>query len=113
MEPLGVALGLLAAVFWGSYLVPVRKYETPEGEFTLSMALGLGIVVVAGLPWILDLKAQPDQLLYSMSAGLIWSVGNICSLYAVRGLGLSRAVPAFSIAVVINALYGIAIFISW
>jgi len=110
MELLGVALGLVAAVFWGSYLVPVRKFKTPEGEFTLSMALGLGIVVIAGLPWLLDLIDNPKDLLYSMSAGLIWSIGNICSLYAVRGLGLSRAVPVFSIAVVVNAIYGITIF---
>lgn len=46
----------------------------------------------------------------SMLAGVIWSFGNVCSLYVVRGLGFSRAIPLFAIATVINAFYGILLF---
>jgi glucose uptake protein len=110
VEGLGIVLGLLAAVFWGSYLVPVRKTTIPEGEFTLAMGAGVGVLAIATFPWFLELMESSKDVIFSMSAGLIWSVGNICSLYAVRGLGLSKAVQVFSISVVINGVYGIVLF---
>jgi glucose uptake protein len=50
------------------------------------------------------------ELGLSMLAGVIWSFGNVCSLYAVRGLGFSRAIPLFAVATIINAFYGILLF---
>lgn len=110
MDPIGILFAIMAAIFWGTYLVPVKTVRMGEGDFTLAMAAGVGVLTLAVSPWLVELAAEPGELLLAFLAGVIWSGGNICSLYAVRGLGLSRATPIIATEVILTTAYGILLF---
>lgn len=48
--------------------------------------------------------------LAGISVGIMWSIGNICSVYATLFLGFSLGFPLSQLALVINACWGIIVF---
>jgi glucose uptake protein GlcU len=110
MELAGTAFALATALFWGSYLVPVKKVDLEARRFVFLMSIGIGILALALVPFVLPFDYSLEALSYLFLSGILWSMGNLLSIYAVRGLGVARAVPVFSISVIVNAVYGVWIF---
>jgi glucose uptake protein GlcU len=98
----------VAALFWGSYLVPVQRLpQLNPLAAQLGMAIGIGgsglVGAIAADHW----SFTPWGLL----AGAIWALGNFASIFVVRSLGLARGLAAWAaIGIVVSFLWGVAFF---
>lgn len=85
---IGYVAVVIAVVFFGSNLVPVGKYPIGDGlSFQFFMCCGVWIV---GLIIDLFVKSPPFFPLV-LIGGVLWTTGNIMSVFVVRinGLGMS------------------------
>ena len=105
----GFATALIAAVLWGSMIVPLKLAKKPDVIwFQLVLALGtlsgtIIIVPVAGLLY--------ETNLYGFSTGLIWAAGNILALKSITKLGMARSTPLFvGITIILSSTWGILYF---
>lgn len=83
---MGLLFAALAAVSWGTFFAPVRKVGITN-VWQLQGATSIGVLLFAipiGFVWGFEL--QPSGLL----SGIIWTVGNLLALYAVKLIGLAR-----------------------
>jgi glucose uptake protein GlcU len=98
----------VAALFWGSYLVPVQRLpQLNPLAAQLGMAIGIGgsglVGAIAADHW----SFTPWGLL----AGAIWALGNFASIFVVRSLGLARGLAAWAaIGIVVSFLWGVVFF---
>ncbi len=94
----GLLFAALSAVFWGTFFVPVRKVGIGS-VWQLQGATSIGVLAFS-LP-IAFFSGYNIQLA-GLASGVIWSIGNILALYAVRLVGLARTssfLAGFSIIV--------------
>ena len=110
MDTIALLFAFGAAVFWGTYLVPVKKVVLPERPYVLFMGMAMFLVVCA-FPFILGHVIQ-DTYLFALGVlgGLTWGIGNLFSILAVRAIGISRSIPIFIFSLVVNAAWGIMMF---
>ncbi|CAF3509677.1 unnamed protein product [Rotaria sp. Silwood1] len=87
---------LVAVLFFGSNLVPAAKYSIRDG-FSFQFFLCVGIWIT-GAVINLIVKSPPFFPLV-MIGGVLWTTGNIISVYviSINGLGLSMLLCVFSI----------------
>ncbi|WP_158234406.1 GRP family sugar transporter [Limnothrix sp. PR1529] len=98
----------VAALFWGSYLVPVKRLPTVDPlAAQLSMAIGIVLLAIplaiASGAWI------PNG--WGLLAGVIWALGNYGSIFVVRALGLARGLALWAtIGIGVSFLWGALFF---
>jgi len=109
MLDIGIIVALLAAVLWGSMMVPMKLAKNVDIIwFQLFLALGtlsatVIIVPLAGLFF--------ETNLYGFISGLIWAIGNILALKSVDEVGMARATPVFTgTSIILSASWGIIYF---
>lgn len=99
---------LLAAVLWGSYLVPVRQRPAIDpNSFQMAMAIGIlgfGLLVAVGTgQWTVEG--------WGLLSGMIWAAGSASSIRAVQGLGLARGLACWaSVSILTSAAWGVLAF---
>lgn len=86
---------LVAAVFFGSNYLPVRKMRTGNGVF-FQFAMSVGIVVV-GL-CVQLVRKSPTIYPAAMLGGMLWSMGNCASVRVINVLGVGMAVTTWGCA---------------
>ncbi len=108
-ELLGIISALIAALAWGSYIVPMKKIKQPKiFSFQALMCSGVFLLSLILVP---ILKYSFNFNFFAMFSGFFWAIGNVLSLIAVRESGLSRAMPIWVAGVVlIPFLVGISYF---
>ena len=103
-QGLGWLGALVAALFWGSYLVPVKRLPglNPVAA-QLGMAIGISLL---GLPLAIASGAWlPNG--WGLLAGAIWAIGNYGSILVVRSLGLARGLALWAaVGIVVSFLWG-------
>jgi len=109
MQDIGIITALLAAILWGSMVVPLKIAKKPDVIwFQLALALGalsgtIIIVPIAGLLY--------EANLYGFSSGLIWATGNILALKSITKLGIARSTPLFvGTSILLSSSWGILYF---
>lgn len=109
MNNLGVLAAALAALCWGSYMVPFKKSGSLNlTQFQALMAVGIGF---SGLLISLILGFPLSFNIYGLASGLLWAVANAIFLQAVVNLGIARAVPiAASLVIILSFLWGGLVF---
>lgn len=109
MNNLGVLAAALAALCWGSYMVPFKKSGSLNLiQFQALMAVGVGF---SGLLISLTLGFPLSFNIYGLASGLLWAVANAIFLQAVVNLGIARAVPiAASLVIILSFLWGGLVF---
>lgn len=104
---MGLLFAALAAVSWGTFFVPVRKVGITN-VWQLQGATSIGILLFAipiGFFWGFEIQ------LSGLVSGVIWTVGNILALYAVRLIGLSRTSPFLAgFSIITSFTWGILFF---
>jgi len=107
LNPLGLMSSIGSAVCWGTFFVPVRKVNVVN-IWQLQGSTGIGVLLFAipiGFFW--GFGIVPSGLL----SGVIWTVGNILALYAVKLIGLSRTSPFLAgFSILVSFLWGILFF---
>ena len=122
-------IGLAAAVFngcWGGSVMVPLKIASAGGsttggiDFVISFGVGVSIVTAAG--WVCLAartwasgrslpSLRPKLLLLPGSiAGILWSIGNFSSMYAVLALGEAVGYSACQAAVLVSGLWGLLYF---
>ncbi|HEY9689042.1 MAG TPA: GRP family sugar transporter [Coleofasciculaceae cyanobacterium] len=107
-QGLGWLGALVAALFWGSYLVPVKRLPglNPVAA-QLGMAIGISLL---GLPLAIASGSWlPNG--WGLLAGAIWAVGNYGSIFVVRSLGLARGLALWAaVGIAVSFLWGAVVF---
>ncbi len=76
----------IAIIFYGSFLLPVKKYKTGDGMF-FQLILCLGIWSVAFVVnWVRDF---PKFYALPMVGGVMFTTGNVCSVPIIKLIGLT------------------------
>jgi glucose uptake protein GlcU len=126
---LGIMSAVFSGVYGGSIMVPMKfapKLQNGLG-FLISFAIGATLVTIA--LWVLryvylcqvhcsfsrGYKELPPlhfrkMWLYGGSCGLIWSVGNFCSILAVENLGEGVGYSLTQTRILVSGLWGIFYF---
>ncbi len=104
---MGLLFAALAAVSWGTFFVPVRKVGITN-VWQLQGATSIGVLLFAipiGFFWGFEIQ------LSGLVSGVIWTVGNILALYAVRLIGLARTSPFLAgFSIIASFTWGILFF---
>src|SRR3990172_6958867 len=96
---------LVAGILWGTYLVPVQRAGGRPMAHMLPMGIGCLLAVLALI--IAGVRVVTGMAFaVLLLSGVVWGLGNATSIGAIRALGLSRAVPLFSLSVAVTAGWG-------
>ena len=109
MENLGFGLALLAALFWGTYMVPF-KLSKSDNLPLFQVLMGAGILI-SGLIISLIFGYSLNLNAYALLSGFLWALASSIFLPAVNNLGLSKAAPIVAAMVIIGTFFlGVFIF---
>lgn len=115
------AIGVMAAVFngvWGgANLVPSHFSSIQGVHYVLSFGIGAVVAnVVLLISFLLWQKSAGEDLprlefrvmmVPGFLSGVLWSLGNFCSLYAVASLGQGIGYSLVQASIIISGLWGI------
>ena len=91
MDSIGFIYAIIAALCWGSYLVPFKKSGSQQ-VILFQLLMGFSIVIATTvLTLLVNFSFNLNQ--YGIAAGVIWALANWLSLIAIENLGLSKGVP--------------------
>ena len=108
VDSYGIAFALLAAVGWGTYFVPVKKIGL-NNAFQIQGGIGIGAMIFALVA--LPFYGSPTIDIYGISAGAIWVTASVIAIYAIKYIGLARAIPVDgSIIIITSFLWGLLFF---
>ncbi|MFO8133688.1 MAG: GRP family sugar transporter [Thermoplasmatota archaeon] len=109
VDPRGLVYAVAAGLTFGSMMVPYKVSGLPPERYILSIGLG---VLLGG--WLLYAAVRPgmqrDIAPAGVASGAMWMAGNLGSLAAVDGLGLTVGQPLTQTALFISVLWGILYF---
>jgi len=116
----GILCALGVGLFGGSLLVPLSfvKNDNSGLDFLPSLAIGCifaSTIVMIGYYGFFQ-RMSPlglmtlDGFLLGALSGIIWNAGNICSIFAITGIGYATAYPIFQCGLFFAGLWGIFVF---
>jgi len=84
----GIISASLAALFWGSYLVPIKRLERFD-PFSMQILMSLVILTSSGaLSYLLGTFFFCP---YGLLSGILWGFANLMTVFSIRELGLSKS----------------------
>ncbi len=111
-----LAYGVLAAIFWGSYIIAV-KVATSEKYFginpsyvSLFMLIGIAIVFILNIIFEGEFAMPKNKIgiCFGILAGVLWGLGMLFSLKALTtGADVARLTPIYNINTLVAVLLGI------
>jgi len=106
-ELIGFIYAIIAAIFWGSYLVPYKKMKVSVyySQFLMCLGIFLSTLVVSIL-----FNFSLTLSIAGLAAGLIWVIGNLSSLLAIEKIGISRAFPIWISNTLVMFTWGVVLF---
>lgn len=108
MENLGLLAALGAALAWGSYVVPFKKFPSNSWQFQAVMSVG---VFIFGLLISLLFGFPLNFNFYAILSGVMWALANALSLIVMSDLGISRGVPVWiSMVILTSFAWGVLFF---
>lgn len=122
-RPAGLASALAVGIFGGSVLVPLKFVPQDVAGLSAMPSFGLGALLAGALVtlgyWFLVRREEKlpnvpgDVLLAGIASGLIWNMGNVCSIIAQSppySLAYGIAYPILQCALFFGGLWGIYAF---
>jgi len=117
---LGILCALGVGLFGGSILVPMSFVDVNNSGLDFVPSFGIGCIFASTIVMIgyygffqrmspLGLMTLDGFLLGALS-GIIWNAGNICSIFAITGIGYATAYPILQCALFFAGLWGIFVF---
>lgn len=106
------AWSLMTVVSWGVWLVPIHfAASQAERSKTLSITLGnllVALLVAAGLGFH---GLTPASAWPSLLGGVAWTISGLCAVYAVRALGIARAMGIWApLNILVSIVWGLTVF---
>jgi len=112
------ALGLLN----GTMMVPSSLTPEEDQGIPYAVSFGIGVAIITSLYapvyFVIQYvrgKGLPQfhvrvAALPGICAGILWNVGNVCSIYATLYLGLTIGFPLTQMALLVGAVWGMVLF---
>jgi len=115
---IGLGCALVLGCLNGSMMVPLRFTPKEASGINYIVSFGIGVLAVTpvfGLLYFLIRRKRPVfhvkvALIPGLITGLIWNIGNFCSIYATLYLGLTIGFPLTQLALVVSGLWGLFVF---
>lgn len=109
----GIVYSAIAGVIFGSYITPLKLSGLQISEYIFSMVSG--ILITTWIVYLLSLhikkqKISFNKIIYSLSGGFSWTLGNITSLLTISSLGLSIGFPLTQLQLLVAVSWGIFYF---
>ena len=106
----GWIAGIVAAVAYGSFGVPVR--QTKDIDVHPLVLQSFKTVTMFALSWgVTVLHVEPSWTWWGLASGLLWVLGGTGGIYAIRMAGLAVAVGVWaSVMIAVNFVWGILVF---
>jgi drug/metabolite transporter (DMT)-like permease len=115
LHRLGVVCGLCAGAWLGAAEAPTKLVTIGISPFVITLGMVLGVFVARWtLPMMLkgsgyvlsDLREKPHLIVWAIVAGMLWSVANTLTVFAVRNVGLSIAFPLWNTNSLVGLFWG-------
>lgn len=115
LHRLGVVCGLCAGAWLGAAEAPTKLVTIGISPFVITLGMVLGVFVARWtLPMMLkgsgyvlsDLREKPHLIVWAVIAGMLWSVANTLTVFAVRNVGLSIAFPLWNTNSLVGLFWG-------
>ncbi len=115
---IGLTASVLVGIPNGSMMIPTRIDGVPGGlAYLMSFSTGVFVftafILLSFVIFTFIVKREAVKfhlraaLIPGLLAGLLWSIGNFASIYAVKYLGLTIGFPLTQMALVVSGLWGI------
>ena len=91
---LGYACCLVAAIFFGSNYVPVKKLTNLGDGVFFSVCMTLGVFTVGVVVCLM--RSFPKFEYQAMFGGSLWAIGNLCVVPIVKSIGLALGMMIWS-----------------
>lgn len=107
-EAVGFTGALLSIIFWGTYFVPMKKikyFDPFYYQFLMCISIFLTGIFLSVLFHAMVIS------IYGIISGIIWTIGNTFSIFAVRYSGLAKSSPVWmSTVVLVSFAWGVIYF---
>jgi drug/metabolite transporter (DMT)-like permease len=119
LHRLGVVCGLAAGAGLGAAEAPTKLVTLGLSPFLVSLGMVAGVfvarwtvpMVLKGSDYIFaDLRQKPHLIVWALVAGMIWTVANTLTVFAIRDVGLSVAFPLWNTNSLVGLLWGWLLF---
>lgn len=116
---LGVVCGLAAGAWLGTAEAPTKLVTAGFSPFLISLMMVSGVFVARWtLPMALkgtsyvfqDFREKPHLIVWAILAGMLWSVANTLTVFAIRDVGLSIAFPLWNTNSLVGLFWGWLLF---
>lgn len=116
---LGVLCGLAAGVWLGAAEAPTKLVNSGVSPYAISLCMVTGVFVARWtVPTLLkgtrsvfaDLRANKHLLSSAILAGMLWSVANTLTVFAIRDVGLTIAFPLWNTNSLVGIFWGWLLF---
>lgn len=109
----GLAYAAIAGIIFGSYVTPLKLSGVQISEYIFSMVSG--ILLTGWIVYLVSLRLKRQKMnftriTYGMSSGVLWTIGNITSLFAINSLGLGIGFPLTQLQLLIGVAWGVFYF---
>ena len=119
LHRLGVLCGLAAGAWLGAAEAPTKFVNMGVSPFVITLGMVMGVFVarwtlpmaLKGTRFLLtDLREKPHLILWATLAGMLWSVANTLTVFAIRDVGLSIAFPLWNTNSLVGLFWGWLLF---
>lgn len=107
VEILGVLLSVLAACFFGTYLIPLKKIKNAD-RYHYQFLVGISAIVINILAVIvLGIGFQVN--VPGIITGVMWTIGNLLVANALKYVGVSKIPIANGTIILVSFFFGLLI----
>jgi drug/metabolite transporter (DMT)-like permease len=119
LHRVGVWCGLAAGAWLGMAEAPNKLVAVGYSPFLISLGMVAGVFVarwtvpmaLKGTDYIwADLREKPHLIAWAILAGMLWSVANTLTVFAIRSVGLSIAFPLWNTNSIVGLFWGWLLF---
>jgi len=105
----GLLFTFLAALFWGTQLVPLKLSQLSAQEFFFSNSMG--VFLTGCIIYLFNFKGFVFKNVgLSLLSGVIWNLGNLLALFSVVFLGVAKGYTLTQVGVLIAVSWGLFVF---
>src|SRR5713226_2824443 len=119
LQLLGILSGFAAGAWLGAAEAPTKLVSIGISPMVISLIMVLGVFLARwSLPALIlgtssvraDVRRAPHLVIWALLAGCLWAVANTLTIFAIRDIGVSIAVPLWNSNSLLGILWGFLFF---
>src|SRR5713226_9590533 len=119
LQLLGILSGFAAGAWLGAAEAPTKLVSIGISPMVISLIMVIGVFLARwSLPALIlgtssvraDVRRAPHLVIWALLAGCLWAVANTLTIFAIRDIGVSIAVPLWNSNSLLGILWGFLFF---